>query len=30
MSHKKGPGTIEYIYDFLEQKIIFKEVLWLK
>lgn len=27
MSHKKGPGTIEYIYDFLEQKKIFKEVL---
>lgn len=27
MSHKKGPGTIEYIYDFLEQKKIFKEAL---
>ncbi len=27
MSHKNGPGTIEYIYDFLEQKKIFKEVL---
>lgn len=30
MSHKKGPGTIEYIYDFLEQKAICKEVLCLK
>lgn len=27
MSHKKGPGTIEYIYDFLEQKKIFMEVI---